>query len=142
MLVHFRVEGGREGNLPHTASEPHFTYLRRPHRASEPPPNSLPGRIWPFIIVSFFLKRDNLIKRGSRYLTYSFESLNLVTSELNLPFLSLSQFPFFLLFSFPFRPYPLPIPSPFHGLYLLLFPFPTPIMAVTPLFLLILLPFS
>ena len=54
------VGGGREGNLPRTASELHFTYL---WQCASPEdfrtcPKQSSGKDLPFIIVNFYLKRD------------------------------------------------------------------------------------
>ena len=54
------VDWGREGNLPRTASEPHFTYLRQ---CASPEdfrtfPKQSSGKDLSFIIVNFYFKRD------------------------------------------------------------------------------------
>ena len=46
---------GRECNLPHTASKPHFNYLRQCFRTS---PKQSSWKDLPFIIVYFYLKWD------------------------------------------------------------------------------------
>ena len=47
-VLRFCILGARLGNLPHTAYEPHFIYLRQcaSPRANEPPPNSLQEMIF------------------------------------------------------------------------------------------------
>ena len=54
--IPYIIERGREGNLPGTASEPHFTYLR--HCASKPPPKQSSLNDLPFVIVNFGVKQD------------------------------------------------------------------------------------
>ena len=53
---------GREGNIPYTASEPHFTYLRQ---CTSPEgfwtsPKQSSGNDFPFIIDNFYLNREAL----------------------------------------------------------------------------------